>query len=331
MKLTELATFSVLHRDLPWPWIAFSTNADRFAALVTSDRIASWTLEGDVVKEGPSFSLPADLAPVLRGFALASSGEQLAAFSDEAIFTIGIEGVVRQTRLDAIGGEGFRARAVLFDRRGTRIWISAESKTEAAFFLLDANTHQGPTSLRSEAFPEATVHELHSHPVDDAVLLLAACGQEGTFARVAGFSDGPIERVETELDHGGISAGFVGFSRDGMLVHLAEADELRTHAWPGLHQLSSVELEGEFVSSFTGAVLGHWVFVDGEDTDTNEDSVMQFERSAIRGARLEPPFPQGMWAGRLGEDCIVTVDAKGDPSPARVIRMPVPLASSSAS
>jgi hypothetical protein len=161
--------------------------------------------------------------------------------------------------------------------------------------------------------------------LDDAVLLIAACGQDGTFVRVAGWSDGPPIAIANALEKGSISAGFVGFSADGARVHLAEADELRTHAWPGLEELSSVDLADDFASSYAGAVMGDRIFIDGEDRDTGDgDAVMQFDRTAIRGVVLKPPVPSGMWVGRIGIDAIVTVDVKGDPAPGRVVRLPAP-------
>ena len=174
---------------------------------------------------------------------------------------------------------------------------------------------------RSAAFPPPATHELYLHPQDSAVLLLAACGEDGTFARVAGWSGGGVEAIPTALDKGGIPAGFVGFSADAVRVHLAEADELRTHSWPGLEELSSVELADDFVSSYAGAVFGDRIFVDGEDADSRDDAVMMFDRSATRGALLPDPVPSGMWAGRLLADTIVTVEAKGEPARGHVYRI----------
>jgi hypothetical protein len=127
------------------------------------------------------------------------------------------------------------------------------------------------------------------------------------------------------MDDGVVSAGLVGFSADGARVHLAEADELATRAWPALHELSQVEFSGDFVSSYSGAVLGHRIFVDGQEDDSGEeDAVMLFELSATRGAVVKPPVPTGMWVGRLGADAIVTVEAEGDPGRGRVVQLPAP-------
>ena len=71
---------------------------------------------------------------------------------------------------------------------------------------------------------------------------------------------------------------------------------------------------------YSGAVVGPFILVDGEGAETQEDAVMVFDRSAIRGAVLPPPAPTGMWAGHLAPDVIVTIEPKGDPARARVLR-----------
>jgi hypothetical protein len=48
---------------------------------------------------------------------------------------------------------------------------------------------------------------------------------------------------------------------------------------------------------------------------------MVFDTTALRGKLAFPPVPAGMWAGRLGEAMLVTVDAKGEPSRGRVLRI----------
>ena len=131
--------------------------------------------------------------------------------------------------------------------------------------------------------------------------------------------------MATALDTGSVPSGFVGFSSDGARVHLVEADELRTHAWPGLQELSSVELADDFVSSYAGAVLGHRILVDGHDSETGDfDSVMVFDRAAIHGAIAKEPVPSGMWVGRLGSEAIVTVAAAGEPARGTVVRLEPP-------
>lgn len=354
MKLEELGSFEVAHGHLAWPWIAIDTTSSRFAYAASERSVASRALQGGRLVEGTTFALPEDLAlpsakpdpegklpqQGLHGFAIDGAGDLLAAIGNvsasagaSVIVTLDAKGEVKRSSLDtldglqggsALTGGGLTARAVAFDRSGTRLWISAENATETALILLDARSHAVTGVVRSASFPPPATHELHVHPQDDAVLLLAACGQDGTFARVAGWSDGPPVAIPTALDAGGISAGFVGFSADHSHVHLVEADELRTHAWPGLEELSSVELADDFVSSYAGAILGDRIFIDGEDAETGEDAVMAFDRTALRGALLSEPVPTGMWAGRLAATTIVTVEAKGEPSRGRVVRLPAP-------
>jgi len=326
MKFVELASFDVVHDGLSWPWLAFDPSGKRVAFASSKDRIATRALDGDAVSEGPSFALPLDVALAsLRGFAIDPAASLLAITgtldSVSVLITCAEAGEERRTTMESLVGAGFAARAVIFERSGARLWLSAESETETALLLVDARSHALIGVARSAVFPPPATHELYLHPQDDAVLLVAACGEDGTFARVVGWSGDAVEAIPSALDAGGIPAGFVGFSVDATRVHLAEADELRTHAWPALQELSSVELADDFVSSFAGAVLGEHVYVDGEYAEVGEDAVMRFDRSAIRGKVLLPPVPIGMWAGRLATDVLVTVEAKGEPASAHILRV----------
>ncbi|MEO8874894.1 MAG: hypothetical protein ABI461_04840 [Polyangiaceae bacterium] len=344
MQFLEVGSFDVTHHELAWPWISIDSSRSRFAFAASGDRIATRSfIEGDLA-EGPSFALPADLhLPTVKaadagfrgaedgvhGFSIDASARLLAVVGSIAgvsvVVTIDGSGEKVRSRLDALTGADFIAHAVAFDRTGARLWISAEGAEHTALLLIDAQTHAVIGIVKSDPFPRPSFHELYLHRQDDAVLLVAACGQDGTFARVVGFSDGPPEAITNSLEKGSISAGFVGFSEDGARVHLVEADELRTHAWPGLEELSSVDLADDFASSYAGVVMGDRIFIDGEDRDTGDgDAVMQFDRTAIRGALLKPPVPTGMWVGRLGLDALITVDAKGEPARGHVVRLPAP-------
>ena len=299
----ELASFDVLHGKRAWPWVSFTKDRVAFAS---GTHIHTRGVDGP----GPSFALPSDLELVM--FALSSDGVAIAGTDVLVVHD-------RRVRLDALLGEGSTLSALSFDRSGKRLWLSAETSTETVVALVDAASLEAIGVVRSAALPRPSLHEIHIHPVDDAALILAACGEEGTFARVVGFAGDEVSAVPCALDEGGIAAGFVGFSADGKRVHVVEADELRTHAWPTLHELSSVPLADDFVSSFSGAVLGNDIFVDGEYADTQEDAVMQFDIAAIHGVVLPGPAPTGMWAGHLGPNAIVTIDAKGDPARARIL------------
>lgn len=340
MKLTEIASFDVVRAELSWPWLAFDASGTRFAFPAAGQRIASRVLEGDHASEGPSFALPADLVlptvppvdqPVrdarqgVHGFAIHPAGTSLAVTgvvgSASVIVTLDAEGKERRTELKELTGPDFVAQAVAFDRSGTRLWISAEGEKETAIVLVEASTHALVGLTRSAPFAPPATHELYLHPQEDAVLLLAACGQDGTFGRVVRVVEGKPKSVWTALEGGGIPAGMVGFSADASRVHLAEADELRTHEWPAMKEIASVQFEDDFVSSYAGAFLDGRILVDGQDSETKEDAVMSFDATASKGTHVDPPVPSGMWAGRLGSNVLVTVDSKGEPLRGRVVRV----------
>lgn len=298
----EVASFDVVHGARAWPWV--SLTSDR-VAYASATHIHTRGIDGP----GASFELPADVP--LTMFAL---GRDRVAIASTEVLVVG----EKRVRLDALLGEATLS-ALAFDRTGQRLWLSAETPKETIIALVDATSLEAIGTSKSPAFPRPSLHEIHVHPIDDAALVLAACGEDGTFARVVGFAGSELSAVPSALDEGSIAAGFVGFSADGARVHLVEADELRTHAWPTLHELSSVPLADDFVSSFSGAVLGQDVFVDGEYADSQQDAVMQFDVAAIHGIVLPGPAPTGMWAGRLGANAIVTIEPKGDPARARVL------------
>jgi hypothetical protein len=337
MDFVEIDQFEATHLALPWPWVSIDARRARFAFAASATRIATRALVGGLIEAGPHFDLPQDLAipgatqgPGARGtvgFAIAPSGDELALVGNteggSILCTLTTNGNERRSPLNTLAGAECTARAVAFDAAGARLWVSADSPQATLLLLVETATHQVLGKLESPTLPEPGPHELHVHPVDNAVLLLAACGPHGTFARVAGWSDGAPEAISTSMDTGSVPAGFVRFSADSARVHFAEADELRTHAWPGLQELSSVEFPGSFASSYAGVVLGKRIYVDGEDRDDEgQDAVMLFDPSGILGARLRAPVPTGMWVGKLGNDCIVTIDAAGEPARGRVLRIP---------
>ena len=334
MKIAEISAFDVATENMEWPWFAFDASGTRFAYPAGPTQVATQRYDGDRTLPGPIFTLPDDMTmSVVQGFALHRDGQELA-----LVVLVEDRSELVICRPDAAAkrvnlGEHFgsargldataRARAVTYDRQGSRLWISADTETDSLVALVDATTHAFLGASRGRLFPPPAMHELYIHPVDDAVLLLASCGQDGTFARVVGHAGDTVEAISTPLDDGAVPAGFVGFSADATRVHLAEADELRTHAWPGLVELSSVELADDFISNYSGAVFGEGILVDGFIEGGADDAVMHFDKSALYGQVLAPPVPLGMWAGRIGRDAVVTVDPKAKPARGRIVRVTV--------
>lgn len=335
MQLLHVGAFEAEHAHLPWPWVAVAPSA-RVLAFVSQGFVKTRIFDGSRLVEGPSFALPPGLplptsdapdAPGLRGLAPSHDGALVALVGitegESVVTVLDARSVVHHAPVSKLAGPGLSARAVTFDRTGAHLWLACEGPSSTALVLVDARTFDVRGVVPSAKLPAPATIELFVHPQDDAVLALAACGQEGTFARVAGFAGGPPEAIPTALDEGGIPAGMVGFSADGARVHLVEADELRTHAWPGLHELSSVELVDDVVSAYSGVVLGDRVLVDAHDADDGAlDLVVAFDRTALVGRLERPPFPRGMWVGRLGADALVTVDASHDPARGEVVRLP---------
>lgn len=322
MKLAEVSTFAVASTDMEWPWFCFDASGARFAYAASETTIATQHYDNERCVQGPTFSLPADVRPAhLRGFALRRDGRELALVTEDTLYVCTESASPARIGLLALVDATFSARAVAYDRKGEHLWVSAESAAGSVVILLDTAKRALIGSSDGRVFPPPALHELFLHPVDDAVLLLASCGPEGTFARVVGFDGESVASVPTSLDDGAVPAGFVGFSADATRVHLAEADELRTHAWPGLTELSSTELADDFVSNYSGAVFGDNILVDGRVDEGADDAVMQFDRSALYGKILAPPVPLGMWAGRIGRDAIVTVDPKAEPARGSVVRI----------
>ena len=341
MLIAELDVFEVAHGVLGWPWIALDATHTHLAFAESSTSIATRTLDDarHLVTAGATFALPADLSlPAddpekgLRAFAIDAAGTHLALIGagadGGALVTRAASSTLKRSRVADLTSGDLVARAVVFDRSGTRLWVSADSVTESAILLLDALSHELLGIARGAAFPPPAVHSLHVHPGDDAVLLLASCGQDGTFARVAGWTGGEPRSVAflpTALDDGDAPAGFVGFSADRAHLHLVESESLRTHSWPGLVELASVPLNAEMVSSYSGVVLDQRILVDGViDDDVAVDAVMVFDRTGLRGSKVKSPVPTGMWVGRFGKDGLVTVESTGEPAQARVLRLPPP-------
>lgn len=341
MRSTVLATFEVSHRQLRWPWVALSPTRRALAFVARDERIETRLWDGERLGEGPSFPLPGDLrlprtpAPAsghggvergIEAFAIDGLASRAAVIGrvdgkgrPSTLVTLDARGEARRSRVDALLGGDFVGRALTFDASGQHLWLSAESTQETLVARLDAGTHAVLGVARSAPFPPPSAHELFVHPAEDAVLLLGACGQDGTFARVVRAGDSLVA-VPSALDDSGEPAALVGFSADGARVYLVGDSDLRTHAWPDLTELAAIPLDDDFASSYGGVIVGEAILLDGHDADSGDgDRIMRFDASGLRGHVLQGAAIAGMWVGRLGAILIVTVQAKGEPSVGRVV------------
>ncbi len=160
MHIVELDVFPAAHGALAWPWIALDAAHTRLAFAESERTIATRGIEGSKVGPGPSFTLPEDLLlPAtdpekgLRAFAIDSTGTQLALLGTAAeggvlvtLYDSSGEAKTRRTRLADLAGGDLTARAIAFDRTGTRLWISADGGSESAILLVDARSHADVTS-----------------------------------------------------------------------------------------------------------------------------------------------------------------------------------------
>ncbi|MBI2394249.1 MAG: hypothetical protein HYV09_32055 [Deltaproteobacteria bacterium] len=345
----EVSSFQVAHGALPWPWIAFDPAHLRFAHAADAQTIVVRSLVDGALAETARFALPEGLglpqvapdgysstarAKRLHAFALAPSGDELAitGIVDEGrsvVATLGRGGELARASVEERLGEGLFGQALSWDRTGAHLWIAAErdaspsapARGDGVVARLDGATLQVLGVVDHPEYPPPVAYELALHPIDDAVLTLAACGQDGTFARVARFADGRLQAIVTRLDGGGEPAGLVGFSPDGSRVFLAEESALRVHRWPALDLERTVDLGDEFMSAYSGAVVDDRVLVDGEDAEDGEDVVLAYDASTL--ARVPPPtaIRGAMWVGRLQERHLVTVTPKGEPARGAVLRM----------
>src|SRR4051812_45767938 len=119
MKLVSIASFDVVHRDLPWPWIAFDPTGARFAFASSERTFATRVWTGDALIEGPSFALAACLSyPGVHAFAVDPRGELFAVTGAVAggsvVVTSDRDGMRAQSRLEIFELPGFTVQAVAF-------------------------------------------------------------------------------------------------------------------------------------------------------------------------------------------------------------------------
>lgn len=201
--------------------------------------------------------------------------------------------------------------AATFTRDGESIWVSAESASGAAIARLRFRDFGLEAKAAFEPAPPPAFHQLMLHPVEDAVLLAMACGQDGTFLRVARMAGGKLELVPTDGDEGIEPCGLAETTDDGSRVCLVAADHVELRRWPGLKHEARFEVDDALEANYNGVRVGGRFVVSATEHEDGED-----ERALVLTDSLkledDAPAPPGMWAGRLGLDRLVTVSRVKD-------------------
>lgn len=306
----EIATFDVHHGALPWPWIAFDATRTRFGYPSAAREITVRGLDDDARGTyALPLSLPSGDTPGLHAFAVGDGVVAATGVADgRSIVTIASDRAVTAD-VATLVGDGHAGRALRFDRAG-RLWLATEGESGGRLTLLDASL--SPIgAIELPQYPPPVLFELALHPSEDAVLLLASCGEDGTFVRVARYDDG-VHDVPTTIEHD--PAGFVGFSADGQRVFLVEDERLRAHRWPDLLIEVTADLPDDVVSNYSGIVDADVVLVDAADTESEDDVVLAFDARTLKPKPPPTAIRDAMWAGRLEARALVTVRAKGEPA-----------------
>ncbi len=328
LRCSKLGELPLSPGKLAWPWIAFSPDRTVFAVPASPTTLA---LRFQAALDRPAYiDLPEGLGiPTLEpsssattsrqsgihAFAVHPDGRAVVAFGWRdglPAACVGRAGVASEL-VDlgpALGEMG--PMAATFTRDGESIWLSAESSTGCAIARLRFRDFALESKAAFPPAPPPAAHELWLHPVEDAVLLTMACGEDGTFVRVARHVDGKITLVAGAGDGGFEPCGTAEAIDDGGRVCFVGSDRVELRRWPDLSLESKGELGDERLGNYNGIRIGARFVVSAsvEDDDGDDERALVFaETLALED---DAPAPPGIWAGRLGRDRLVTIgrDAK---------------------
>ncbi len=328
LRSSKLREFALTPGKLAWPWVAFSPERGAFAATVFPGDLtirSSTSLDSEtrsqlpdvlaIPTEEPSRSGTTSRQPGLHAFALHPDARTVVAFGWHAELPVAcvLQAGILRDLVDlspALGDMGPLAAA--FTRDGQSLWVSAESRVGAAIARLRFRDFALESKAAFPAPPPPAAHELLLHPFEDAVLLAMACGQDGTFVRVARAAGGRLDLVAGDGDLGLEPCGAAEWTEDGARVCLVTADAVELRRWPDLGRESTFELGEGLLANYNGMRMAGRFIVSAtrDDEDDDEDGVPN-ERALVFSDTLEleddAPGPPGMWAGRLGRDRLVTV------------------------
>jgi hypothetical protein len=339
LRCSKLREFRLAPGQLAWPWVAFAP--DRTAFAVPASHRTMLIRGVDSLGDERRVELPDALAvptversrsgttsrqPGLHSVALHPDGCTVVGFGWHRDIPVAcVERVGGAPELVDLGPTlgDMGPLAATFTRDGESIWLSAESAGAAAIVRLRFRDFGLESKAAFPPAPPPAAHELFLHPMQDAVLLTMSCGQDGTFVRVARQVGGKLELVPTEGDDGLQPCGLAETTDDGERVCLVTSDHVELRRWPTLAREIEVEIGEELSANYNGVRIGGRFVVSATEQEEEED-----ERALVLNDALnvedQAPAPPGMWAGRLGEDRLVTVSReKGEEQKVFVYAMQV--------
>jgi hypothetical protein len=324
LRCSKLAELTLTAGHLPWPWVAFSPDRSSLALPVSPATLAvvgATSLDRETRLDLPGvLSIPA-AAPGTDGTTSRQPGLHAVAVHPDGRTVVGLgwhgdlpAACVLRPGLHpelvdlgpTLGDMG--PMAATFAAGGESLWISAESHAAAAIARLRFRDFAVEGKVTFSPGPPPASHELFLHPVEDAVLLTMACGQDGTFVRVARVVEGRIALAAGEGDAGLEPCGTAEATEDGTHVCIVAGDSVEMRRWPHLALVSKFSPGDELVTNYNGVRI-HGRFVISATFE--EDEGGEEERALVFDDALklvdDAPAPPGMWAGRLGRDRLVTV------------------------
>ena len=332
LRCSKLRELPLAPGRLAWPWVAFTPGRTAFAVPTGPRTIAiraASSLDDERCVELPeALAVPTverspsgttSRQPGLHSVALHPDERTVVGFGWHRDIPVAcVERVGGAPELvdlgPALGDLG--PLAATFTRDGESIWLSAESSDAAALVRLRFRDFGLESKAAFPPAPPPATHELCLHPIEDAVLLTMACGQDGTFVRVARRVEGKLELVATAGDEGLEPCGVAETTEDGGRVCLVMFDKVELRRWPGLSPDARFDVDEALASNYSGArIRGRFLVSASEEEDGDEERALVLT-DALR-QEDDAPAPPGMWAGRLGDDLLVTV-SRGSDEPRRV-------------
>jgi hypothetical protein len=322
LRCSKLRELNLAPGQLAWPWVAFAP--DRTAFAVPAGHRTMVIRNVAALGEERRVDLPDALAvptmersrsgttsrqPGLHSIALHPDGCTVVGFGWHRDIPVAcverVGGAPELVDLGPVLGD-MGPLAATFTRDGNSIWLSAESASAAAIVRLRFRDFGLESKAAFPPAPPPAGHELFLHPVEDAVLLTMSCGQDGTFVRVARRVGDKLELVATEGDDGLEPCGLAETTDDGARVCLVTSDRVELRSWPGLTREAQVEIGEELSANYNGVRIGGRFVVSATEQDDEEDDRALVLNDALK-VEDQAPAPPGMWAGRLGDDRLVTV------------------------